>query len=181
MLQNVKLFLITAVGLCTLFAATGCDSGPDKTRPAYENYQFNQKVIDRLPAYDSLAAVILKRLPLLRQINGNDSNTIFRYMPESTESEVFKRLPGEAGTEMDEQFSKLGKGFIYGFDVFSDSSIKIYVRKTSVDSMKLDIEENLSYYPAGINMRQREFPIKDSILNKHWQYWASFNRRGLFQ
>lgn len=180
MLQNIKPFLIVAIGLSVLFAATNCNSGPDNTRPAYNRYQFDQRVIDKLPDYDSLASAIINKLTLFKQLNGNDSNIAFRYMPTSTESQVFKRLPPEAGTQIDELFTKLGKDFVYGFDAFSDSSIKIYVRRNSVDSMKLDIEENLSYYPTGLNMRQREFPIKDSILNKHWQYWARFSKKGLF-
>lgn len=180
MQRNIKPFLTVAAGIYILFAVTGCSSGPDNTRPAYDRYQFDQRVIDKLPVYDSLAAAIISKLTLFQQLNGNDSNIAFRYMPRSTESQVFKRLPPEAGTRIDELFVQLGKDFVYGFDAFSDSSIKIYIRKNSADSLKLDIEENLSYYPAGINMRQREFPIKDSILNKHWQYWVRFSSRGLF-
>lgn len=180
MLQDIKPFLIVAIGLLILFAATNCNSGPDNTKPAYDRYRFDQRVIDKLPTYDSLASAIINKLALFKQLNGNDSNIAFRFMPASTESQVFKRLPPEADTQIDELFARLGKDFVYGFDAFSDSSVKIYIRRSSVDSMKLDIEENLSYYPAGLTMRQREFPIKDSILNTHWQYWARFSKQDLF-
>ena len=96
------------------------------------------------------------------------------------ETEVFKRLPPKAGVDIDPYFTKPGKNFIYGFDVFKDSTIKIYIRSSTSDTAQLDIEENLSYYPAGSNMRRREFPVKDTILNKHWQYWARFSKQRLF-
>jgi hypothetical protein len=160
--------------------AGGCDSGPDNTKPVYDAYRFDQKVIEQLPVYDSLAVAILKKLPLFYILNGNDSNQAFRYSPASTESEVFKRLPTEAGTDIDRHFTQLGTNFIQGFDVFHDSTIKIYIRTLPRDSSKVNIDEHLSYYPDGTKMKQREFPFKDTILNNRWQYWARFSKPEFF-
>ncbi len=84
------------------------------------------------------------------------------------------------GVEIDYYFSRLGKDFIPGFDAFHDSTIKIYVRNFSSDSLDVDTEECLSYYPEGSKMRVREFPFKDTVLNKRWQYWARFSKEEFF-
>ena len=101
-------------------------------------------------------------------------------MPLSDQADVFKKLPQEVAPKIDHYFTKLGKDFIYGFDVFKDSTIKIYVRSSPLEKSQVDIEENLSYYPMRSNIRPREFPIKDTMLNEHWQYWSRFSKRGLF-
>jgi hypothetical protein len=163
-----------------LMAVCSCDSGPDNTRPVYNAYRFDQKVIEKLPVYDSLAVAVLKKLSLLRSLNGADSNHAFRYSPASAEPEVFKRLPPEAGTDIDRFFTLLGSNFIAGFDAFHDSTIKIYIRTLPPDSSKINTEEHLSYYPAGTKMKQREFPFKDTVLNDRWQYWVRFSRREFF-
>ncbi|MBK6381399.1 MAG: hypothetical protein IPF72_17685 [Chitinophagaceae bacterium] len=46
---------------------------------------------------------------------------------------------------------------------------------------KVDVQENLSYYPAGKSIRQREYPSKDTVLNTNWQYWARFDNPGFFK
>jgi hypothetical protein len=180
MKKTFQHFFITSSALLILLAAVGCDEGPDNTRPAYDQYRFDEKVIAKLPAYDSLASAILKELSLLRSLNGSDSQQAFRYSPSSTESEVFKRLPPGVGTDIDRLFNQLGPNFILGFDAFHDSTIKIYVRTLPPDTSKVNIEEHLSYYPAGAKMKQREFPFKDSVLNEHWQYWVRFSKQTLF-
>jgi hypothetical protein len=101
-------------------------------------------------------------------------------LPLSDQDDVFKKLQPEVAPSIEPYFIKLEKDFIYGFDVFKDSTIKIYIRKSPSEKSQVDIEENLSYYPVRSNMRRREFPDKDTILNEHWQYWSRFNKRGLF-
>lgn len=180
MKKTIKICFIGSAALFFLIVTGGCDSGPDNTRPVYDAYRFDQKVIEKLPVYDSLAVAILKKLPLFHILNGNDSNQAFRYSPLSDESAVFKRLPPEAGTDIDRYFTQLGTNFIKGFDVFHDSTIKIYIRTVPPGSSKVNIEEHLSYYPAGTKMKQRDFPFKDTILNDRWQYWARFSKPELF-
>jgi hypothetical protein len=181
MLHIFYTFLTRSSLLLFLYTAAGCHTDSDNVLPAYNNYKFDPKVIEKLPVYDSLASAILKKVHLFQiNINENDAYQAFRYMPASTEAEVFKKLPPEAGTDIDQYFTKLGKDFIYGFDVFKDSTIKIYVRSRILEATPIDIEENLSYYPAGSNIRQREYPVKDSILNTHWQYWTRINKKRFF-
>ncbi len=181
MLQIFKTLLTRALLLLFMYTATGCHSDTEAVQSAYNNYKFDPQVIEKLPVYDSLAAAILEKHTVFQAyLDANDASQAFRYMPASTDAEVFKKLPQEIGTGIDLYFTKLGTNFIYGFDLFKDSSIKIYVRSRKAETGKVDIEENLSYYPEGGKMRQREFPSKDSILNKRWQYWARVNEQGLF-
>ena len=163
-----------------LFLCAGCQSEKEKVSEDYDNYTFDPKVIEKLPVYDSLASVILKNFPLfLKQIKEDDSYRAFRYMPSS--DEVLNSLPTEIAPKIGEYFSLLGKEFIYGFDVFKDSTIKIYIRASYSQKSDVKIWENLSYYPPGTYMRRRELPDKDTILNKNWQYWIRFHKRGLFE
>jgi len=164
-----------------LYLATGCHLDSEKVSADYKSYKFDPKVIERLPLYDSLVSAILEKSLFFQQhINENDSYCAYKYMPLSDQTDVFKKLPQEVAPKIDLYFTKLGKDFIYGFDVFKDSTIKIYIRNSPSEELQVDIEENLSYYPVRSNIRRRELPIKDTILNEHWQYWTRFNKRGLF-
>ena len=181
MLYIFRIFFTRLSLLVFLYPAAGCHSSTDKVKPVYNNYKFDSLVIEKLPVYDSLASVILEKFSLFKNnMDANESYQAFRYMPASQQTEVFKRLPPEAGVDIGPYFAKLGKDFIYGFDVFKDSTIKIYVRKRFSEKSQIDIGENLSYYPAGNNIRRKELPDKDTILNKNWQYWTRFHKRSLF-
>ncbi len=167
--------------LIMLFGNSACNSERDKIAPAFDNYKFDERVIEKLPLYDSLTAGILKEINLfLDIIDTTEPYQAFRYMPEANELEVFKKLPDTIKTGIDNHFAKIGKNFIYGFDVFKDSSIKIYIRVKTIDSSAITIEENLSCFPKGNSNKEREYPIKDTILNTHWQYWTRFSKEGIF-
>ena len=173
--------LVTILSLLlVLYAIEGCHPDVKKNSPLYNQYKFDTNVIDKLPMYDSLVASILENSSFFQQsINEKDSYHSFRYMPVSNESGVFKKLPPEVARAIDQCFAKLGKRFIYGFDVFKDSTIKIYIRRSRSDTFKVDILENLSYFPSGSHIPKRDFPVKDTLLNKHWQYWIGFYRSRL--
>jgi hypothetical protein len=167
--------------LLLLYTITGCHSNSENVSSVYKNYKFDQKVIEKLPLYDSLASAILKKLSFFQQhMDLNESYHAYRYLPLSDQADVFKQLHPEVAPYIDPYLAKLGKDFIYGFDVLKDSTIKIYIRKNPSGKSEMDIEENLSWYPMGTNIRRREFPDKDSILNEHWQYWYRVNKPGLF-
>jgi hypothetical protein len=167
--------------LLFLYLLTGCHTGSVEVSVVDKSYKFDPKVIEKLPIYDSLASAILEKFFIFQQyINENDSYRAYKYMPGSDQADVFKKLPQEIAPKIDHYFTKLGKDCIYGFDVFKDSTIKIYIRTSISQESQADIEENLSYYPVRSNTRRRELPIKDTILNEHWQYWTRFNKRGLF-
>jgi len=181
MQQIFSKFLTRLFLLLFLYAAAGCHTDRDEVLLAYNKYKFDPEVIEKLPVYDSLASAIIEKIHLFQKnINENDAYQAFRYMPGSSEVEVFTTLPKEISINIDQYFTTLGKNFIYGFDVFKDSTIKIYVRSRPLDTAAVDIEENISYYPAGNNIRQREYPVRDTILNTHWQYWARINKQRLF-
>ncbi len=164
-----------------LLGITACNSKGDKIAPTLDAYKFDSRVIEKLPLYDSLTSGVLGKISFfLNSIDTNESYKAFRYMPESDELDAFKKLPDSVKTDIDKHFTNIGKNFIYGLDVFKDSIIKIYIRTTTIDSTEITIEENLSYFPKGNSNKEREYPIKDTILNAHWQYWTRFNKQGLF-
>ncbi|MEP7254762.1 MAG: hypothetical protein ABI666_03245 [Ferruginibacter sp.] len=166
--------------LC-LFLAASCGSDSKEITSNYTNYQFDKQVIEKLPVYDSLVQAILENYSSVKKhINEDESYRAYRYFPLSDSTDLFKILPREGAVKINQYFTQLGKNFIYGFDVFKDSTVKIYIRKSSSEKEQVDIGENLSYYPPGINIRRREFPFKDTILNKNWQYWIGFDKRDLF-
>ena len=174
-------FLSACVLLLAVFIAAGCISDKDDVLPVYTAYKFDNKVMEKLPLYDSLASAITAKLPVFQKyIDKEEGYQAFRFMPSAYETGIFRVLPAEAGTDITRYYDSLGKDFIFGFDVFKDSSIKIYIRSTPAAKKLVDIEENLSYYPGGTNIKHREFPVKDSMLNNHWQYWTRFNKQDLF-
>jgi len=174
-------FLARLSILVFLCSVTGCHSGSEEASAVYKNYKFDPKVIEKLPVYDSLASAILEKFSFFQQhMNENESYHAYRYLPLSDQADVFKKLHPEVAPEIEPYFTRLEKDFIYGFDVFKDSTIKIYVRKSSSEKSQIIIEENLSWYPVGTKIRRREFPDKDTILNEHWQYWYRVNKPGLF-
>jgi hypothetical protein len=180
MLYLIRQFLTSLSPVLFLFAVAGCDTGEKEVTEEYNNYKFDQQVIDKLPLYDSLVSAIIEKFSSFKKyIKDDDAYRAFRYMPSSGDPEVFIKLPPEAAPEITPYYSRLGKDLINGFDVFKDSSIKIYVRTRLSSKTQVEIRENLSYY-SGANIRDRVFPDKDTTLNKNWQYWAWFGKRDLF-
>jgi hypothetical protein len=167
--------------LLFLYLATGCHFESREVSDLYKSYKFDPKVIGKLPVYDSLVSAILENFSFFQQyIDEKDSYRAYRYIPVSDQEDVFRKLPPGIGPGVEHFFTNLGKAFIYGFDIFKDSTIKIYIRRSSSEKPQLDIEENLSYYPVRSNIRNREPPVRDTILNEHWQYWCRFSKPDLF-
>ena len=181
MLYLISKFLTGSSLVLFLCTMAGCNSDKEEISYEYNRYKFDPKVIERLPVYDSLASVILANFALFKKyINEENSYRAYRYMPVTNDDEVRGELPKEIAPNIDRYFILLGKDLIYGFDVFKDSTIKIYVRKRFSEKSQIDIGENLSYYPVGTNIRHRELPDKDTMLNKSWQYWTRFHKRSFF-
>ena len=178
---NLLRQILTSFSLVSfMFLLPGCDTGTKAVKAEYDNYRFDQQVIDKLPLYDSLVMAIKANFPAFnRFIKDDDSYRAFRYRPASDDPEVFIKLPPAAVPGVTPCYNRLGKDFIFGFDVFKDSSVKILVRKKRSPGTEVDITEYLSYYNRG-NIRDRVFPEKDSTLNKNWQYWAWFGKQFLF-
>lgn len=176
----VRRFLTRFSVALFLFTVAGCNTGKKAVEEEYNNYQFDRQVIDQLPLYDSLVFVIKENFSAFEKfIKDGDSYRSFRYIPNSQDPDVFIKLPPAAEPKIRPYYSRIGKDFIYGFDLFKDSSIKIHVRARRSPVSEVDIVENLSYYSKG-NIRKRVFPEKDTALNTNWQYWAWFGKEGLF-
>ncbi|HEX2684586.1 MAG TPA: hypothetical protein VHL77_11665 [Ferruginibacter sp.] len=179
MIYNFSKCFTYLVFACSFFAFTGCDSGEDDVKAEMNAFSFDQQVINKLPLYDSMVSAIIRNFPSFsKYIRDKDSYHSFRYIPGSEELEVFFKLPPAAAPAIDPIYNSIGKDHIYGFEIFRDSSVKVFVR-TRLTGSKVDITEFMSYFSGG-NFRKREFPEKDTILDKHWQYWARFDKRGAF-
>jgi len=180
MLYPIRNFLTSSSLVLFLFAVAGCSAGEKEVKAAFDNYTFDQQVIDKLPLYDSLVSAIIQNFPSFGKfIRNDDEHRSFLYVPASEYPDVFIKLPPAAAPLVGPHFSRPGKDFIYGFEIFRDSSIRILVRTRLSEKTKVEILESLSYYPAR-NIRRREFPEKDTILNTNWQYRARFGNRDPF-
>ncbi len=181
MLYLFSKFFKASLLLIFIYIASGCGSGDEKFKTVYDNYRFDTAVIKKLPLYDSLARTISASQPLFQKyIDTSESFRAFRYMPAAYQEGVYRQLPPELDSGISPIYKALGDNFIYGFDLYKDSTIKIYIRAYPVKKTMVDIEENLAYYPEDKKVKQRAFPLKDTTLNKHWQYWVRFNEQGLF-
>lgn len=171
--MKVSLILL----LTGLLAVSSCSTDEKDLKPAFDEFKFDTAIITRIPLYDSLTTVILKRYDFFQKYySGKDSGRSFSYRPMSFDGGTDK-LPADLIADLKRCNAKLGDNFFDGFDIFKDSTIKIYVRRGQSES-GVEIVENLSYYPEGVKIRQRDFPVKDTILNKHWQYWVLFFKPG---
>ena len=168
--------------LILLYTITGCTANKKEISGALDGFRFDQKVIDKLPLYDSMAALILRQLPVFYQtIDSTDGYQAFRYVPGYNETGMFNKLPQETKLQLNDYFSRIGKDFIYGIDVFKDTTIKIHVRISEGTKALVMLDESLSYMPDGRTHRQRKFPDKDTILSSHWQYWVRVDEQEFFQ
>ena len=164
------------ISVILLFLVAGCHS--NEAPAELPDHPYDEQVIARLPVYDSLVHELLAYYPLLQKPNENETYSMYKL---STDSNVlYGRLPLQGANKVRQYFTQLGDDFIFGFQLYKDSSIKIFIRDSYSGQYNLTISERLSFYPAGGNMRRREPPIKDSILNRNWQYWISFDERWLF-
>lgn len=167
--------------ILNLFLAVSCNSDTKESNSVYNNYQFDKQVVEMLPVYDSLVHVILENYPSLQShIREDESYRAYRYLLYADSNDLFKKLPEQEAMKINHYFTRLGKNFIYGFDLFKDSSIKINIRSIFSENNQVEVKEYLSYYPFGSNVKHREYPIRDTILNKNWQYWTGFYKPDLF-
>lgn len=144
----------------------------------FQNHKFDKEVIDKLPLYDSLTNVLLENYPSIRPHIEPEGS--YRYLPAEDGNDLDKVLPKPGADKVKQYLSQLGADFIYGIDVFKDSTIRISVRDTYIQADHLHIRERLSFLPKGGSFQEREFPVKDTILNRNWQYWISFDEQFLF-
>lgn len=72
-------FFTPAILLLFLYTVAGCSADNKKTLSIYNNYPFDTAVIHKLPLYDSLAAAISEKLPvLLQQIDTSEAYQAYR-------------------------------------------------------------------------------------------------------
>ena len=168
---SAKFFTITF--LCLVI---GCHSTPDYN---YRNHPFNHEVIEKLPIYDSLGRAIIQHYSAIYKPTKGEPTYV--YIDYQDGDEIYKDLPQDAAGKIKGYITELGPNFFFGFDLYKDSTMKIYVRDTLLKTFHMDVFERLSFFPAGTDsLKKRDFPSRDTILNKNWQYWIRFDNQGLF-
>ena len=170
-MKNISVALILMASL-----VAGCD--PDKVNYDSSGHRFDNQVIGKLPVYDSLTRLLTGYFPLFqKELNGENS---YRFTRKSDSSMLRKTLSEEGTDSVMSYFNLLGENYIYGFQIYRDTSLKIIVKDTYLKEHSLYVTEQLSFYPSGGKMRKREAPNKDTVLNRHWQYWISFEEQDGF-
>ncbi|MDE3253734.1 MAG: hypothetical protein KGO92_13085 [Bacteroidota bacterium] len=166
--------------LLMLIFFASCRFNQAEVPPVYDKYVFDSATIAALPSYDSLVSAILKNSSyFLQNIDKRSAYQSYKFRPGSDAGDTFRKIPDELAPLVNYYYNQIPKDFIYGFDFFTDSTVKIYIRHIQPDSSRVDIFEHLSYFPNG-NIRRRSLPEKDSVLSKHWLYWVQFYRSRLF-
>ena len=165
--------LIAFAGFCLLAA---CRSGQPYD---IKNHPFNKQVIEKLPIYDSLGKAIIQHYSAIYKPTKGEPSYV--YIDYQDGDEIYKGLSPDEAAKIKGYITQLGPNFFYGFDLYKDSTMKIYVRDTLLKSYCLEIAERLSYFPAGTDsIKKRDFPSRDTILNRNWHYWIRFDNQGLF-
>ena len=163
--------------IIVLCIATGC--GHKALNTYFKNHGFDKQVIEKLPIYDSLANILLENYSSIHSHIKKEDN-YYRYIPSRDGNDIYKLLPKPGAEKVEQYIAQIGTNHIYGFEVFKDTTMKILISDTYIQADHLYVRERLSFYPLGGNIRQRDFPIKDTILNRNWQYWISFDEEGPF-
>ena len=174
-------YYFAAIVIVLSLCLPACKEDKKELENVYNNFRFDNTIINKLPLYDSLVAAIQQQQSILRAYSSNSGGTNgFRYMPLSTDSDVYKQLPPEVEQSIGAAYKGIGDAHIAGFDLFPDSSIRIYIRRTKIKDKSINIDENLSFLPGIKKMRERTYPEKDTSINNRWQYWARVNDEGIF-
>lgn len=175
--MNFLSLLITRILFWVFLSGLAGCSSRDIT-PLYQAHAFDPGVMQRIPGYDSLVTVIRQYWPSIQQYIAE--NNSFKYLATPESRDLYEELPKQGADSVRACFARLGEDYIYGFEVFRDSTIKVLVRDTYSKPFHTQIMERLSYFPPGANIPPREFPIKDTLLNSNWQYWILFDEVGQF-
>jgi hypothetical protein len=136
-------------------------------------------VIAKLSVYDSLGRSILKHYTAIYKPTKGEPSYV--YIDYQDGDEIYKDLPQDEAARIKGYITQLGRDFFYGFDLYKDSTMKIYVRDTVIKEYNMEISERLSFFPLGTdNVKRRDFPSRDTVLNRNWHYWMRFDDEGLF-
>ena len=145
----------------------------------YKKHPFDQQVIAKLPIYDSLGRSIIKNYAAIYKPTKNEPSYV--YIDYQDGNEIYQDLTPDEAAKIRSYINQLGRNFFYGFDLYKDSTMKIYIRDTVLTSYHMDINERLSFFPKGNDsLKKRDFPSRDTVLNSNWHYWIRFDDEGLF-
>ena len=171
-----KTFPITVIleaAILTILLLYGCKSKYSKYD--FKNHKFDVQVIERLPLFDSLGWVLVQYYPSIEQHFKNGMR--FQYITAHDGNDLYKAYPKEGADKIKGLLNNIGGQYIYGFEVFKDTTMKFLISDTYIQEYNIDISERLSFFPNTDSIKHKEPPTKDTILNKHWQYWIQFDER----
>src|SRR6059058_2061421 len=108
----MKKYLPRNIVMPYIFFAAAC--GHKDLHTTINNYPYDKQVINKLPIYDSLVALLVQHYPTVVQFN-YDKNA-YRYVPSKDGNDLYKVFPSGAADKINQQLADLGADFIYGFD-----------------------------------------------------------------
>ena len=153
-----------------LFLAISCREGSNYD---IAKYKFDNKVIEKIPMYDSLVKLIIANFPSIKQ--HLKDNAAFEWEPYWDSVILYQKFPKDAALQIDRTYHQIGDNFIYAFHVFRDSSVRISVREYYDKKDQAVVREYLSYSPNGARKKERDSKFRDTIVNTNWLYWVMFD------
>lgn len=151
-------------------------------RKDFDNHTFDRAVITHISLYDTLRQTILKNYSEFPWHN-TQGNLVYIYNFDTSYNQIGINsfdIPIKIRSEIILLFNKLGQENIMGFTIAKDSSFKIFVRNTFLDTYDLDVRESLIWYPQITKIEKLEFPFKDTLLSEKWQYEIWYDKRSEF-
>lgn len=145
----------------------------------FEAHNFDDKVIQNLPQYDTLRQIIFKRFDSFRLSNSKTYFTYIYNFDTATHISGYSNtaIPKAIYSQTIQLFERIGRDNLFGFTIYKDSTVEFLIRNTHLKKYYLDFRERLYWYPKTINISTTKFPIKDTILNERWQYMIWYDKR----
>jgi len=169
--------MVRAIFLVVLCMAVACQS--KQSSYDYKHHPFDQNVIAKLPIYDSLARSIVKHYAAIYKPTKGEPSYV--YIDYQDGDEIYKDLQPDEAARIKSLISQLGRDFFFGFDLYKDTTMKIYVKDSYIKESRMEMWERLSFFPEGSDsLKKRDFPSRDTMLNRNWHYWIRFDNEGLF-
>jgi hypothetical protein len=158
-----------------------CRNSKDFTAD-FQNHKFDVSVIEALPLYDTLRQIIVSNYDSFQLTNANYCFN-YNYTFDSAD-----RKRGHSTSDMPkilypkvlELFKTIGRDRIFGFSVCKDTTVEMFIINRHLTKYVLDVRERLKWYPSSSSIKNKSFPIKDTVLSDRWQYSVWYDKRSEF-
>lgn len=179
-MSNKQIHALVYCSIFLLMVLLGCQGQQQKWKALYQNHPFDKTVAGKLNQYDSLVTIILQNHPTF--IPARNQRASYRFQPGEEDAYYTHPIPDSLKQQIRFWFDKIGADYIAAFDTYQDSTVRLHIRRKWAEHTAVEIQEFLSYYPIDTMPKKiRTFPEKDTMLNKHWQYWIRFSKGDFFE